>query len=77
MAGHGLQQQGTADTTVVPQSHSNKKIMRSILSLLLVVLIATCGAYAVAAQKAVVVSYPNDTPDSVLSQAKDAIREAV
>ena len=51
--------------------------MRSILSLLLVVLIATCGAYAVAAQKAVVVSYPNDTPDSVLSQAKDAIREAV
>jgi hypothetical protein len=27
-------------------------------------------------QKAVIVSYPNDTPDSVLNQAKDAIKAA-
>lgn len=34
-------------------------------------------AYAGAAQKAVVVSYPKDTPDSVVEKAKAAIKEAV
>jgi hypothetical protein len=27
-------------------------------------------------QKAVIVSYPNDTPESILDQAKDAIKAA-
>ena len=27
-------------------------------------------------QKAVIVSYPSDTPDSVIDQAKDAIKQA-
>ena len=45
-------------------------------------LIALVGLFAVtvsglATQKAVIVSYPNETPDSVVSQAIDAIREAV
>lgn len=31
---------------------------------------------AVAPQKAVLVSYPNDTPDWVMDQAKDTIRKA-
>ena len=31
----------------------------------------------IATQKAVIVSYPNDTPDSVVNQAMDAVREAV
>lgn len=34
-------------------------------------------ASAVATQKAVIVSYPDDTPDSVVNQAIDAVREAV
>jgi hypothetical protein len=46
-----------------------------ILLSLLCLLIAT--ASAVVSQKAVIVSYPNETPDSVVNQAMDAIREAV
>jgi len=35
------------------------------------------GAFAVIApQKSVIVTYPNGTPDSVLNQAMDAIRQA-
>jgi len=34
-------------------------------------------ALAAAPQKPVIVSYPNDTPNSVLDEAKDAIRKAV
>ena len=34
-------------------------------------------ASGIATQKAVIVSYPNDTPDSVVNQAMDAVREAV
>jgi Mrp family chromosome partitioning ATPase len=32
--------------------------------------------FAIAPQKAVVVTYPEDTPDSVMDQAKDTIRKA-
>lgn len=31
---------------------------------------------AISPQKAVIVTYPEDTPDSILDQAKDAIRKA-
>jgi hypothetical protein len=34
-------------------------------------------ASGIATQRAVIVSYPNDTPDSVVNQAMDAVREAV
>ena len=41
------------------------------------ILAMTTAALAVASpQKAVIVSYPNDTPDSVVDQAKDAIKAA-
>ncbi|KAI9880473.1 MAG: hypothetical protein M1830_002825 [Pleopsidium flavum] len=42
------------------------------------VLIAICAVAVLGAapQKSVVVSYPQDTPDSVLTQAKDAIKAA-
>ncbi|OCK80186.1 hypothetical protein K432DRAFT_382465 [Lepidopterella palustris CBS 459.81] len=46
----------------------------AILSLLLALLAAY--AIAVAPQKSVIVSYPDNTPDSVLSQAKAAIVDA-
>jgi Mrp family chromosome partitioning ATPase len=46
-----------------------------ILTFLLVCLFALT-AIAVAPQKAVIVTYPENTPDSVLDQAKDAIRKA-
>lgn len=42
-------------------------------------LLAPLAAFALAAapQKPVIISYPDNTPDSVLDQAKDAIKEAV
>ncbi|KAJ9618485.1 hypothetical protein H2203_009082 [Taxawa tesnikishii (nom. ined.)] len=49
--------------------------MKFYLHILFVVLLAAF-AYAAAPQKQVVVSYPNDTPDSVVEQAKAAVREA-
>jgi hypothetical protein len=45
-----------------------------LLSLLGFLAITVSG---IVTQKAVIVSYPNDTPDSVVNQAMDAIREAV
>ena len=47
----------------------------AILLSLLGMLVVTVSA--VASQKAVIISYPNETPDSVVNQAMDAIREAV
>jgi len=43
------------------------------------ILIAICAVavLGLAPQKSVVVTYPQDTPDSVLTQAKDAIKAAV
>jgi hypothetical protein len=46
---------------------------------LAIVSVLALGAVVLGAQlpqKAVIVSYPNDTPDSVLNQAKDAIKAA-
>ena len=42
-------------------------------------LVALLAAYvmAVAPQKSVIVSYPDNTPDSVLSKAKEAVVKAV
>jgi hypothetical protein len=50
--------------------------MKLHLLLFLLGLLAVTAS-AVATQKAVIVSYPNETPDSVVNQAMDAIREAV
>ncbi|KAE9372188.1 hypothetical protein N431DRAFT_439296 [Stipitochalara longipes BDJ] len=44
-----------------------KLILVSILALITIVMAAAQP------QKAVIVSYPNDTPDSIVDQAKDAI----
>ena len=41
-----------------------------------VALLNLAGA-AAAPDKQVIITYPNDTPDSVLKQAKDAIKAAV
>jgi hypothetical protein len=46
---------------------------------LAIISVLALGAVVLGAQmpqKAVIVSYPNDTPDSVLNQAKDAIKAA-
>jgi len=45
----------------------------------LLTLFAACALSATtkAAQKAVIVSYPDDTPDFIVSQAMDVIRAAV
>jgi len=50
--------------------------MKIALSFLFAPLLATV-ALASAIQKPVIISYPNDTPASVLTEAKDAIRKAV
>jgi hypothetical protein len=44
-------------------------------SYLLVCLFAV-AVVTISPQKAVIVTYPEDTPDSILDQAKDAIRKA-
>jgi hypothetical protein len=48
--------------------------LQLLLSLLGLLAITASG---LATQKAVIVSYPNETPDSVISRAMDAVREAV
>ena len=50
--------------------------MRTAIFTLLFALLAI-AVLAKAAQKPVIVSYPNDTPDSVLIEAKDTVRAAV
>ena len=47
------------------------QILVSLLGLLAVT------ASTISTQKAVIVSYPSETPDSVINQAMDAIRGAV
>lgn len=47
------------------------QILISLLGLLAIT------ASAVATQKAVIVSYPSGTPDSIVNQAMDAVRGAV
>ena len=51
--------------------------MKFPLYLLLLTIIAVVGVYAGSAQKAIIVSYPNDTPDSVITEAMDVIKKAV
>ena len=46
------------------------------LAILSVLALATTALAVVVPQKAVIVSYPDETPDSVVNQAMDAIREA-
>ena len=48
--------------------------LQLLLSLLGLLAVTASG---IATQKAVIVSYPNDTPDSVVNQAMDTVREAV
>ena len=50
--------------------------MKFALTFLLLVLFAVLGL-AATPQKQIIVSYPKDTPMSVLDEAKDAIRKAV
>lgn len=47
-----------------------------LISFFLAALTLFSSALAVDIQKSVIVSYPEGTPDSVLDQAKDAIRQA-
>ncbi|KAK4986170.1 hypothetical protein LTR66_007947 [Elasticomyces elasticus] len=49
--------------------------MKLAIYSILLALLAIC-AHAAAPQKAVIVSYPKDTPDSVVDRAKTAIKEA-
>lgn len=55
----------------------NPSVMKIAIYACLLASVAVFGAYAAAPNKAIVVSYPNDTPDSVLSEAKAAIKAAV
>lgn len=47
-----------------------------LTTFLVTALTVASGAFAVDVQKSVIVSYPSDTPDSVLVQAKNAIKES-
>ena len=61
-----------------PKSYSlhTQDIMKFLLVTLTLAVLAVTAS-AVATQKAVIVSYPQDAPDSIMSEAMDAIREAV
>lgn len=48
--------------------------MKLTLSLLLTLLLAF--TWATSPQRSVIVSYPDDTPDSVLDEAKSAVKQA-
>ena len=48
-----------------------------LLGLLLLPALLAGFAYAQAPQQAVIVSYPQDTPQSVLEEAMEAIKKAV
>lgn len=47
-----------------------------LATILVTALTAASGALAVDVQKSVIVSYPADTPNSVLDQAKNAIKDS-
>jgi hypothetical protein len=51
--------------------------MKLALQLIILALLALLGAAATGEQKPVIVSYPKDTPQSVLEKAMEAIKEAV
>lgn len=47
-----------------------------LTSLLVAALTVVSGAVAVDVQKSVIVSYPSETPDSIVDQAKQAIKDS-
>lgn len=53
-----------------------KFLIPNILLLLATLFLAVIATQTAQPQKSVIVSYPADTPDSVLSQAKEAILQA-
>ena len=57
-------------------SHITATNMKFLFGIMLMALLAVF-AQAVAEQKPVVVSYPQDTPQSVLDKAMEAIKKAV
>jgi hypothetical protein len=61
--------------TIQSQYHDFSTMKLHLFIYLLVSLFAL-ATVAVAPQKAVIVTYPEGTPDSVMNQAKDAIRKA-
>ncbi|KAK5172645.1 uncharacterized protein LTR77_002765 [Saxophila tyrrhenica] len=50
--------------------------MKFAIQLLLIALLAFFGAAATVDQKPVIISYPKDTPQSVLDEAMETIRKA-
>jgi hypothetical protein len=52
------------------KENEHHKMKLTILSILTVITVVLAAAQP---QKAVIVSYPNDTPDRIIDQAKDAI----
>jgi hypothetical protein len=60
--------------TTTPEHTKKTNTMKlAILSILAFITVAMSVAQP---QKAVIISYPNDTPDSIVDQAKDAILAA-
>ena len=53
-----------------------KLAIPNILLILATFLVAIIATQTAQPQKSVIVSYPADTPDSVLSQAKEAVLQA-
>jgi hypothetical protein len=53
-----------------------KLIIRNILLFLATFFLSVIATQTAQPQKSVIVSYPADTPESVLSQAKEAILQA-
>lgn len=47
-----------------------------LIAFLVAALTIVSGAFAVDVQKSVVITYPSNTPDSVLDQARHAIEES-
>jgi hypothetical protein len=47
-----------------------------LTAFLITALTVASGALAVDVQKSVIISYPSETPDSVLDQAKQAIKDS-
>jgi hypothetical protein len=55
------------------QNIREKKRNKMKLTILSILTFITMALAAVQPQKSVIVSYPNDTPDGIVDQAKDAI----
>lgn len=62
---------------VIVESSSIRAIRMKLHLISTTIALLTLAGAAAAADKQVIITYPNDTPDSVLRQAKDAIKAAV